>query len=264
MYIIIETLIRITNLLLLLIVTLLILPASAIMYASGSTDNSDGSSDSGSTDNSDGSSDSGSTDNSDGSSDSGSTENNAALPTTSPENNAALASATRVNNNTGNAYCDTCNDDIYNGGGDLESMVLAVHNRERAAVSVPPLIWSDEIASTAQIYADYLHATGKFEHRTAEYIATHPNDSAVWGENLAARYGAPISVPIAQNIQGWIAEKNSFQGLPSATGDETIGHYTQMVWKSTTEVGCGTATGNDYDVLVCRYNPPGNSGGNPY
>ena len=63
MYIIGETLNRITNLLVLLIVTLFILPASAFMYASGSPESSesDGSSDgSGSTDNSG----SGSTDNS--------------------------------------------------------------------------------------------------------------------------------------------------------------------------------------------------------
>ena len=238
--------------------------------SSGSTDTSnDGSSSSsGSTDTSnDGSSSSsGSTDTSnDGSSSSSeSTESNAALPTTSTESNAALPIGPTVSNNTGNAYCDSCNNDIYNGGGDLESMVLAVHNRERAAVSVPPLIWSDEIASTAQNYADYLHATGKFEHRTAEYLATHPNDSAVWGENLAARNGAPTPVPIAQNMQGWVAEKNTYQGLPSATGTDVVGHYTQMVWKSTTDVGCATATGNNYDVLVCRYNPPGNSGGNPY
>ena len=66
--------------------------------------------------------------------------------------------------------------------------------------------------------------------------------------------------PIAQNMQGWVAEKNTYQGLPSATGTDVIGHYTQMVWKSTTDVGCATATGNNYDVLVCRYNPPGNSG----
>jgi uncharacterized protein YkwD len=146
----------------------------------------------------------------------------------------------------------------------LKSMVLAVHNRERAAVGVPALVWNDDIAATAQIYANYLWSTGKFEHRTTEYLTTHPNDSAVWGENLGARHGAPTTVPIAQNMQGWVAEKNVFQGLPSATGTNVVGHYTQMVWNSTKEVGCATATGNNYDVLVCRYSPPGNTGGNPY
>jgi uncharacterized protein YkwD len=181
-----------------------------------------------------------------------------------PATEAPPAGASQGSNNTGNAYCESCNNDIYNGGGDLKSMVLAVHNRERAAVGVPALVWNDDIAATAQIYANYLWSTGKFEHRTTEYLTTHPNDSAVWGENLGARHGAPTTVPIAQNMQGWVAEKNVFQGLPSVTGTNVVGHYTQMVWNSTKEVGCATATGNNYDVLVCRYSPPGNTGGNPY
>jgi len=61
------------------------------------------------------------------------------------------------------------------------------------------------------------------------------------------------------------SEKNVFQGLPSVTGSNTVGHYTQMVWKSTTQVGCGTATSNNYAVLSCRYTPPGNViGQKPY
>ena len=75
---------------------------------------------------------------------SGFTENNAAPPSGFTENNAAPRSGFRLSNNTGNAYCDSCNNDIYNGSGDLKDMVLAVQNRERAAVGVPPLVWSDK------------------------------------------------------------------------------------------------------------------------
>lgn len=41
------------------------------------------------------------------------------------------------------------------------------------------------------------------------------------------------------------------------------GHFTQIVWKSTTDLGCGVAiskqTGNIY--AVCHYNQPGNVDG---
>ena len=138
-------------------------------------------------------------------------------------------------------------------------MVLAVHNRERAAVGVPALVWNDTLAAQAKIWAEHLATTGEFAHSTCCGAFRE------YSENLAARHGAPTTVPIANNMQGWVAEKNVFQGLPSATGTNVVGHYTQMVWKSTKEVGCATATGNNYDVLVCQYSPPGNIGGQaPY
>ncbi len=80
MYIIRETLNQITNLLVLLIVALFILPVSAFMYASGSTDNSDSSPSDFLPDNVDSSSGSESTDNSNGTSDSGSTDNSDSSP----------------------------------------------------------------------------------------------------------------------------------------------------------------------------------------
>ena len=136
-------------------------------------------------------------------------------------------------------------------------MVLAVHNRERAAVGVPPLVWNDTLAADAKTYAQIWSSTGKSDHPSAEWVAAHPMSPEA--ENLAGNHGSFLStVSMAQEMQGWIAEKNVFQGLPSATGDNVVGHYTQMVWKSTTQVGCATAIGNNYGVLVCRYTPPGN------
>lgn len=108
------------------------------------------------------------------------------------------------------------------------------------------------LAADAKTYAQYLADTGKNEHPSAEWVAAHPM-SPEW-ENLAAIDGVcATTTQIARNMQGWIAEKNVFQGLPSATGDNTVGHYTQMIWKSTIQVGCTTATANNYNVLVCRY-----------
>ncbi|KAL9977239.1 hypothetical protein ACROYT_G014621 [Oculina patagonica] len=36
------------------------------------------------------------------------------------------------------------------------------------------------------------------------------------------------------------------------------GHFTQVVWKSTTKLGCGVATKSGKTYVVARYYPPGN------
>lgn len=64
-------------------------------------------------------------------------------------------------------------------------------------------------------------------------------------------------------VQTWGREKEYFKPgvFPnvSKTGNwSSVGHYSQIVWKNTTEVGCATVTKGGNDILVCRYNPTGN------
>ena len=48
----------------------------------------------------------------------------------------------------------------------------------------------------------------------------------------------------------------------SATGRwEDVSHYTQMVWPTTTHVGCAVHQGKTDEFLICRYSPPGNRDG---
>ena len=63
-------------------------------------------------------------------------------------------------------------------------------------------------------------------------------------------------------VQSWVDEKITYDGQP-ITNDNFMqfGHYTQMVWKSTAEVGCGMASDTGKDILVCQYTPSGNQGG---
>ena len=131
--------------------------------------------------------------------------------------------------------------------------ILAVHNQERAAVGVPPLTWSDTLAASAQTWAEHLIAIGKIEHSTGQS----------YGENLA--WAGPPSANTQPGLaQSWADEKKNY--VPGTPGDFSTGHYTQMVWKDTKQVGCGFASGpsgpgaqyGGTDVLVCQYTPPGN------
>jgi pathogenesis-related protein 1 len=142
---------------------------------------------------------------------------------------------------------------------DLANNILAVHNSERAAVGVPPLVWNDELAAGAQTWAEHLATTGQFNHAS---FPDKPNDV---GENLAGFFKG-VSVP-GEGQSLWVDEKKDYHGQPIPfTSEEFVGpppypaHYTQMVWQSTTEVGCGTASGggHPFSILVCRYSPAGN------
>lgn len=126
--------------------------------------------------------------------------------------------------------------------------ILAAHNKYRAKVDVPPLEWSENLAASAQKWANHLAAIGKLEHGSA-------------GENLAS--GTADAYSVTQLIDLWGHEKKHFKNgiFPdvSTTGRwEDVGHYTQVVWRKTRKVGCGLASGHGNDFLVCHYNPAGN------
>ena len=180
---------QITNLLLLMMVTLFVLPASAFMYASGSTENNDdGSSDSGSTENNDdGSSDSGSTENNDdGSSDSGSTENN--------DDGSSDSGSTSSNS------AET----VQQQSADFENTILNIHNQERANVQVPTLTWSNSLATDAQGYANELASMGL----GPDDIPPHSGDQSQ-GENLS--WGSSNGYSLETSVQQWAGEKSNYE-----------------------------------------------------
>jgi pathogenesis-related protein 1 len=144
----------------------------------------------------------------------------------------------------------------------LESSILDVHNSERADVGVAPLTWSNSLADGAQTWAQQIATTGIFDHdpvHTGLYC-TGP----CYGENIAGFFN-DVSEPNGGQSK-WAAEKSDYDGATNTctpvSPSVTCGHYTQMVWQTTTEVGCGTAPpgagGLPYSILVCRYSPPGN------
>lgn len=145
--------------------------------------------------------------------------------------------------------------------GNFNERVLAGQNRERAALGISPLNWNPGLAAAAQTWADHLAATGRFEHA--------PEDQAKpQGENLWAGTRGAYS-PEAM-VDAWVREKRLFKPghFPdnSRTGRfEDVGHYTQLVWRATRDVGCAHASSKGEDILVCRYAEAGNYiGETPY
>ena len=130
--------------------------------------------------------------------------------------------------------------------------LLAAHNLVRARVGVAPLRWSDRLAARSKDWAETLVARKQFVHR--------PNSA--YGENLFEIAGATAAA--TEVVQAWAGESRNYDHRSNRCRS-VCGHYTQIVWRDTREVGCAVARGGGREVWVCNYDPPGNwVGKRPY
>jgi hypothetical protein len=146
------------------------------------------------------------------------------------------------------------------GSGELAARLLTAHNRERATVGAPPLQWDSTLAEHAASYGPMLARLRTLVHSPRE---GRPGER----ENLAKAWHGTMTPE--QLVGMWTDEKrllgpgSMLFPANSRTGRwEDIAHYTQMVWPTTTRVGCAIYSA-DWDYLICRYSPPGNIDGKP-
>lgn len=133
-------------------------------------------------------------------------------------------------------------------GDSFESDALTGHNNARALHGASPLTWSDDLASAAASWV----VNCVFEHSQGKV--------GPYGENLFAGTG---NYGITDAINDWMAEASDYN-----PNSPTFSHFTQVVWKSTTQLGCAVHTcapGTIFDAsygtsqfIACEYNPPGN------
>jgi pathogenesis-related protein 1 len=134
---------------------------------------------------------------------------------------------------------------------------LDFHNAKRQDVGVAPLHWSTNLAAVAQNWANHL---AKDQGCSLNHTQNDP-----YGENLFGGQGGPYTALSA--AQAWYSEIAKYHyGVLANDSWYATGHYTQMIWHDTTEVGIGQATcSGGGTVVVAEYNPPGNYiGQKPY
>lgn len=142
--------------------------------------------------------------------------------------------------------------------------LVAFHNKARKEVGSPPVKWSNTIAKFAQEWADEIAKTGDVKHRPGDGVFAQK-----YGECWATWSAGNASIMIPAKM--WYDEKKLYK--PGAAIDADLnkyGHYTQLVWKETKEIGCGKAIiragpKKGWLIVVCNYDPTGNAfGAKPY
>jgi pathogenesis-related protein 1 len=152
----------------------------------------------------------------------------------------------------------------------LPDQLLATHNLWRQAVGVPALRWSDELAGDAQSWADRLgrDSACKMQHSPPE-LRRETGENLYWASPVRWTSGKLELQPVAgdQVVNAWASERHDYHhGRNACRSGKVCGHYTQVVWRDTREVGCAMQQCVDKSqVWVCRYRPSGNwVGERPY
>ncbi|KAI8518666.1 positive regulation of epithelial to mesenchymal transition [Branchiostoma belcheri] len=132
---------------------------------------------------------------------------------------------------------------------------LAAHNELRAKHGAPALKLSDKLTEHAQKWAEYLASIGKLQH----------SQGSGYGENIAmyAQWGlGSADKPARYYVEQWYNEVERYD-FAKSTYQPGTGHFSQVVWKGSKELGVGMAKrenwmGMTLYVTVCNYSPPGN------
>jgi pathogenesis-related protein 1 len=143
--------------------------------------------------------------------------------------------------------------------------MLTLHNALRAKYGSGALTWDAALASCAQDWAEE-------RARTRDAVVHRPANT--FGENTFNNEGCCDpdefrSTP-ADAMGFWGGEERFYDRPTEACqAGADCSHFTQVVWATTTKIGCGkafhnTPAGTTTAFWVCNYDPKGNGGGSPF
>ncbi|KAI8565802.1 hypothetical protein RHMOL_Rhmol03G0289800 [Rhododendron molle] len=145
--------------------------------------------------------------------------------------------------------------DAIAGQNDFVNNFLAPQNAARTVLGLQPLVWDGRLAHYAQWYANQRRGDCLLKHSGGPY-----GENIFWG-------GGNGWTPV-QAANAWVSERPWYNyGSNSCAGGQQCGHYTQIVWRTTTRIGCARVVCFDGKgvFMTCNYGPPGNYiGQRPY
>jgi len=127
--------------------------------------------------------------------------------------------------------------------GKFIQMCLDQHNVLRAKHGAAKLTLNGDLGKIAQAWANELAKKGNMEHSTAGF-----------GENV---YWCTDPIDGKRPVDQWYSEIKDYN-FSNLVGQKGCGHFTQVIWKASKEVGIAVAKGPKGFFVVANYNPPGN------
>ena len=130
--------------------------------------------------------------------------------------------------------------------------MLEGHNLYRRQLKLRDRVWDCRLAGNAQQWAN-------------KRVTAH-DEFSPYGESIFV--ATSPTIPVASALASWVNEKQFWNNQTgSCAAGKTCTHYTQMLWRSTTKIGCGLIRNGPLTwktFLVCNYDPAGNTGGKAY
>jgi len=127
------------------------------------------------------------------------------------------------------------------------AVILAGHNKQRQKYHTPPLVWNCSLGAQAAAWAKK---------------GTPGHSGTDLGENIFVSSASGEKVDKA--VDRWEDEEHNWNNKKAeCDAGKVCTHFTQMVWRGTTKIGCAinrNVSGQWKVLLVCNYDPAALSG----
>ncbi|XP_028414933.1 uncharacterized protein LOC114538021 isoform X2 [Dendronephthya gigantea] len=149
---------------------------------------------------------------------------------------------------------------------DFNKDCVTSHNKLRAVHGSPALAWSKELEVHAQEWANHLANRDIFKHDIAGLTKYQEGENIAWFMGKDKKCAGKVTsdcYTCGSAVQSWYNEVKDYdyQKADAKTPGKQVLHFTQVVWKATTQMAIATAVSPTRKVIfVARYKPRGNFG----
>ena len=126
------------------------------------------------------------------------------------------------------------------------------HNELRKKHHVPPLVLNRELCEISTKYAQKICNASSLEHSDNKYKGDYIGENLYWASGMRNLTGK-------DPVQDWYDEIKDYNfSTHKAKNSGVVGHFTQVVWKGSEQLGIGFATKGREIYVVANYYPAGN------